>query len=318
MPNPLVSVVIPSYNHEKYISTAVESVLNQTYSNLELIIVDDGSKDFSLTILKKYKNKDSRIRLLAQENQGAHAAINRGLSECKGEFVTILNSDDVFLAHRFETILKVFDEYPHFELISTWLEFIDKNGRHIAEKRGWKDASHWPVPNFEQLEDFNLNLLMFNFVITTSNIFMRHDSLKKLGRNPMRNLRFAHDWDFLLRFACIGKCFLLEQTLIQYRVHSENTISSNRKGMLFEICWVLASNFSNFENLFLFDFDNTNVLRADIRRLSNSIKLYGNDKVFWLLRSLFWSAEQKGVSNFEEEILNDATLRDILIQMIVD
>ena len=81
---PLLSVVMPVFNHEKFVGEAIESVLNQTYKNLELIIIDDGSSDGSINIIKSYE-KDSRIKFIAQENAGAHNAINRGTGISTGE-----------------------------------------------------------------------------------------------------------------------------------------------------------------------------------------------------------------------------------------
>jgi len=102
----LVSVIIPSYNHAMYISQAVNSVLQQTWSevlfrDLELIVIDDGSQDNSLEILERLAIlAGSQMRVIGQENQGAHAAINRGLEMAKGSILAILNSDDHFHLRR--------------------------------------------------------------------------------------------------------------------------------------------------------------------------------------------------------------------------
>ena len=93
-----VSVVIPSYNHAAYIREAVDSVLSQSLSDLELIVVDDGSQDESLDILAGYS--DRRFHLYTQLNQGAHAAINRGLHAAAGDYLAILNSDDAYHPQR--------------------------------------------------------------------------------------------------------------------------------------------------------------------------------------------------------------------------
>jgi alpha-1,3-rhamnosyltransferase len=97
---PLVSVIIPSYNHAQYIETAIESVLNQTYSNLELIIVDDGSKDGSPEIIEKYSGHPRVTTILNEENKGQSAVFNQGLEISKGEFISLLPSDDWYHPHK--------------------------------------------------------------------------------------------------------------------------------------------------------------------------------------------------------------------------
>lgn len=91
---PKISVIIPVYNAEKYIDDCIDSVLKQTFKDFELILINDGSKDHSLDICKKWSNKDKRIKLFNQQNSGASAARNRGLDEAKGEWIVFVDSDD--------------------------------------------------------------------------------------------------------------------------------------------------------------------------------------------------------------------------------
>ena len=98
-----ISVIIPAYNHEKYIIDAVNSVLNQSYQDFEIIIVNDGSTDS--TEQKILSIHDQRIQYVCQKNSGAHSAINRGISLSQGEYISILNSDDLYLPKRLETCL---------------------------------------------------------------------------------------------------------------------------------------------------------------------------------------------------------------------
>jgi len=106
-PQPLVSVIIPSYNHSRYIVQAVESVIGQTNGQWELIIVDDGSTDNSVELLRSHPvvSTDARIQIHVQENGGSHAAINRGLALARGKYLAILNSDDLFAPERLEVLL---------------------------------------------------------------------------------------------------------------------------------------------------------------------------------------------------------------------
>ncbi|MCW5207043.1 glycosyltransferase family 2 protein, partial [Desulfobulbus sp. F5] len=106
--SPLISVIIPAYNHERFIGPAIESVLQQTWKHLELIVIDDGSKDSTGKVAQSYT--DPRFSYYHQENQDAYNTINRGLSLAKGEYIAILNSDDIYTTDRLEKLLAIQQE----------------------------------------------------------------------------------------------------------------------------------------------------------------------------------------------------------------
>ncbi|MBQ2863648.1 MAG: glycosyltransferase [Clostridia bacterium] len=108
---PLISVVVPVYNVEKYLSKCIESVLAQTYPNIEIILVDDGAKDNSGAICDEYARRDERIRVIHKENGGLSDARNRGISEARGEYVGLVDSDDYIDADMYETLYGLISEY---------------------------------------------------------------------------------------------------------------------------------------------------------------------------------------------------------------
>lgn len=113
MTGPLLSVVMPVYNGEKYLSQAIESVLNQTYKNFELIVIDDGSKDDSVRIIKQFQKNDRRIVLLVNEkNRGISNAMNRGIKSAKGEIIALAHGDDICLPNRFAKQLDYLFKHP--------------------------------------------------------------------------------------------------------------------------------------------------------------------------------------------------------------
>jgi glycosyltransferase involved in cell wall biosynthesis len=311
-----VSVVIPSYNHSKYIRAAVESVLSQSYDNLELIVVDDGSSDDSLEYLRSIT--DDRLLLIEQENAGAHNAINRGLDLASGDYLTILNSDDTYSPTRLSECIAAL-ENGKGDLVTTWIEVVDADSKVLGIKQGWRNMLPWQIPDqahsYAASNSFNLNLLVSNFVSTTSNILFTRKLYASIG--GMRNLRFAHDWDFMFRCAEKFKCILLEKPLMQYRVHGSNTISSNRAWMLFEICWVFATGLKRYEVNELFSDTSNQSLPDCVYKLANSINLQGNDKVFWLIKQFIASMEAKGVVDPELMLLDDVELRNAFIKYIV-
>lgn len=127
MNSPLVSVIMPVYNAAKYVEEAVASVLNQTYQNIELLVIDDGSKDNSLELIKSFD--DPRMRVFTQINQGANVARNRGLSEAKGEYVKFVDADDALYPDSIETQVGQMASLADNEEVFGDFDFMDANGK---------------------------------------------------------------------------------------------------------------------------------------------------------------------------------------------
>ncbi len=147
MKNPKVSVVIPAYNHEKYVGEAIQSVLDQTFQDLELIIINDGSTDNTETEILKFK--DERIRYFSQENRGLSATLNRGIKLARGEFFNFLPSDDAFLREKLEIQLKVFERNPDLGVVFGYPQLIDAQGKEIYND----PAALWPIVPHETEEE---------------------------------------------------------------------------------------------------------------------------------------------------------------------
>jgi glycosyltransferase involved in cell wall biosynthesis len=309
----LVSVVIPSYNHRKFLPAAVESILGQTHAQLELIVVDDGSTDGSREYLRALS--DPRCTLVEQPNAGAHAAINRGLALARGKVLAILNSDDIFHPSRIEACLRTLDA-GGCDLVATWLEVIDEAGAVLGVKQGWSNMLPWPVKHaggsIGDLGEFATNLLLTNFVSTTSNVVFTRRLYERIG--GMRNLRFAHDWDFLLRAAHEFRCELIAQPLLQYRIHPANTISSNRAWMLFEICWVIAVALRRLQGTGL---DRGADSAAVVRFLGDNINVQGNDRLLWMIDQFMSARSEGGTTRPEEILLEDKALREAFMEFVV-
>ncbi|MCC2641904.1 MAG: glycosyltransferase [Nitrospira sp.] len=314
----LISIIVPSYNHRRYVGEAVMSALSQTYEDIEVIVVDDGSLDGSPDLIAAIK--DSRLTLVRQQNKGAHAAINRGLEMAKGDFVAILNSDDLYHPTRLEKAITAFESDRDLELISSWIHIVNSDGAVIATKKGWENLHPWPLrraeAGYKKTDDFNLNLLASNFVSTTSNIVCRKALLARIGM--MRNLKFVHDWDFLLRASAASKCAQICEPLIKYRVHEANTITTDRRAMLFEICWVFAANIHRFEGRIIFNSTDSGALSNDIEMLHESTNFQGNDKLVWIMRSFIEAQKSIGRANPDEILLEDPVVRERFISLVAD
>ncbi len=240
---PTASVVVPSYNHRRFLEQTLGSAL-ATQVPIEVVVVDDGSSDGSAELLESWAREEPRLRVFPQANAGAHAALNRGISLCLADLVLILNSDDVFLPGRIETLVEAFAADPEIALAGSWLEVIDTEGKVLGVKEGWRTLPPpWQRPDgLGRFGDPALALLESNYLSTTSNFAFRRS---RVGSDPFAALRYAHDWDFALARAAAGKLLFLEQPLLQYRVHPSNTIKegadAGRGAMHFEILWLLAA-----------------------------------------------------------------------------
>ncbi len=106
-----ISIVVPIYNAEKYLDRCIQSILNQSYKDLEIILIDDGSTDSSNKICNNYQKRDNRIKFISQKNEGVSAARNRGISEATGEFIGFVDSDDYIQPNMYETLYGLINKY---------------------------------------------------------------------------------------------------------------------------------------------------------------------------------------------------------------
>jgi glycosyltransferase involved in cell wall biosynthesis len=224
MSKPLLSVVIPSYNHEEYIAQALDSVIIQKYRPLELIIIDDGSQDRSCEIIRqslpKVKDAGIEVRFIARENQGAHVTLNEGLRLAKGEWLTILNSDDYYLPNRFMTLIQEAERRKSEFVFSDVIHVDEKNRKAPDEHpfRSWYISSlkrKYPTVGFQLLDD--------NVAVTSGNFIFTKKLFQAIG--PFRDYVLIHDYDFILRALVRTEPLWVHQELLAYRVHSSNTIS---------------------------------------------------------------------------------------------
>ena len=211
---PKVSIIIPVYNHEKYIRECVESALAQDYENLEVIVVDDGSTDGTPEILKEF---GERINYIRQENQGTSAALNTGLRHAQGSLVGWLSSDDLYLPGKIKYQVEKFRGEPSLGLVYTdWIK-IDSQGREIQ-------MVHSPCPSSEH---FVGEMLKGNFV-NGSSALIRKECFEKAGYFDT-GLAAGSDVDMWFRLLKNGYRFgHVPRPLIKYRWHPSN-LSHNYK-----------------------------------------------------------------------------------------
>ncbi len=277
--NPKISVIIPLYNHEKYIREAIDSVIGQSFDDFELIVINDGSTDTSEDIVKGFN--DSRIAYFYQENQGAPHTINRGIKLARGEYISILNSDDAYDKNRLEKAIKILESDHSVFAVFSYVELIDEEGKSIRIKRGaeenWLGLS--PDNSFKEYQDIILDLLAGNFLHTTSNLICRRSVFDRVGY--FSNLRYTHDYEFFLKLCSNFKVYIIPEPLVQYRFHSLNTLNTDYATSNFETGIVLANFILNNELPMMFE--NNDQKYQIMTRFFNSMNTFGADKMIMTL-----------------------------------
>jgi glycosyltransferase involved in cell wall biosynthesis len=207
---PLVSVIIPSYNYLKYISKCIESVQSQDYPNIEIIIVDDGSTDGSLEFLQML---NSKIKIVHQSNQGVSIARNRGLLEAMGEYIAFLDADDYWESSKISKQLAVLKQMGA-DLIYSGISLVSSDGFEIT-------GTLKPHFSGECARAFRRYPGRAVITLGTSNALFRKCLLSKSGLfDP--SLSISADWDFFRRYCDFGKVAILKDDLTYYRQHPEN------------------------------------------------------------------------------------------------
>lgn len=219
---PLVSVVMTSYNHENYISQAIESVLNQTYSNFEFIIVDDASIDKSRDIIEAYKKRDTRIQAIYHEsNKGISKTTNDGFEIARGKFIAYMQSDDVWKSEKLEKQVCVLEKD---ESIVVWSDaiIIDANGnatgRLFTQLLGSSTR--------QKSGDIFLELVRSNFICAQSAIF-EAKIIEKIEFDS--KLAYLNDYKFMLDVAKSHHFYFIPEPLVKYRIHGNNSILKNKE-----------------------------------------------------------------------------------------
>jgi len=217
---PFITVVIPAFNHERFIAEAIESVLGQTIRDWELIVVDDGSTDGTANIVRQYE--DPRISLLRQSNSGAHAALNRGINEAKGHWIAFLNSDDRFRPDKLERHLQAHEADPHLEASASRVRYIGSSGAPVKGYSYYALRYRSMRRMARRAHSLFSSLVAENHLITTSSLFAKRDTLLEVG--GFADFRYIHDWSMFLSLAARRKFVVIEEELSDYRRHVGNTI----------------------------------------------------------------------------------------------
>ena len=199
---PLVSVVMPAYNHARFVGEAIASVAGQAYPNLEFVIVDDGSTDGTAEIIaREIEGLSFPVRFVARENRGAPAALNEGAAMASGKYLSFLNSDDYYAPDRVAALVDGVARAGlawGFTLVAQVAEGQPQSA--AGEAASTPAGSYWQVQRSLLGSDSNsFALVQNNVAVSTGNLFVEREFFRALG--GFRDLRYNHDWDFCLRAA---------------------------------------------------------------------------------------------------------------------
>lgn len=211
MHEPKVSVVITSYNYERYIGETIESVLSQSYPVFEVIVVDDGSADRSPDVARKF---GGIVRVIEQENQGVCVARNNGARLATSEILTFVDSDDIWLPNKVEKQVAAFVSDDEVGLVSCGFRAFAPDGSTIYESLTGK--SGWVADEILLMREEIINS-------TASSIAVRRDLFERVGGfDERREIFAAEDRDLCYRIARIAKHVFLPEVLLDYRMHGSN------------------------------------------------------------------------------------------------
>jgi len=212
----LVSVIIPVYNASPFLKDSIESVIAQTYSNIEIICIDDGSTDNSLEILKSFSDK---ITIISQENRGLASALNVGIKKMNGKWFKWFSPDDLMFSNTIETLVSSGENFSDTIIYSNW-ELIDEKNNQL---RSFQESNYNELSNFEfSVRLLDRQLINVNTTLIPSSLFKKCN-IRYLD-DPV-----AIDYDFFLNAALLFniKFHLIQKSLVKYRIHTKQLSHKN-------------------------------------------------------------------------------------------
>lgn len=266
-----VSIIMSAYNAEKYILEAIKSILTQTYPHFELIIINDGSKDNTLEIIKKHQLQDQRIIIDDHENMGVARSVNHVVENlAKFEIIARVDADDVMLPHRLERQIKFLEDNPEVTMTSGYCHLINEHGKIIGIQK---------LPGFESVEACKKSLLQYREPVIcaqTSLMFYKKDFLAVGG---YRHIWPSEDVDLFTRMVENGSILVSPpEILMKYRVHSQSVMANRSMREKNQSSWVvncMARRRQGLEELTFGEYLNVVSKDSFLKKLNRKRQYYG-------------------------------------------
>ncbi len=217
--SPVFSIIMPSYNHGRYIRDAIRSVLNQSFEDLELIIIDDGSSDDSVSIIDSFKASDKRIRsYFHEQNLGISRTMNEAIGRARGKYVSLFASDDLWLEEKLQVQSEILSTNENLVVWSDGI-VIDENSQPTGESFLEKhNALH------KKKSGYLLGELVKENYIFGGSLAIKRESICKFQYDE--NLKYLNDYKIMVDLASNYEFYFVDRPLACYRIHGENAISS--------------------------------------------------------------------------------------------
>ena len=236
---PRISVVMPSYNQGPFITRAIESVLDQGIDDLEMIVMDGGSTDETVDILKRFVRKDSRIRFISEKDRGQAHAVNKGISQTTGQVIGWLNSDDLFYPDALPAVLKFFDSHPAIDVVYGDGDHIDVNDRILRRH----PTELWDKTRLEE-----------TVFLSQPSTFFRRSVVQRCGLLD-ESLHYSLDYEYWIRLSQAGMSFAyLPRVLSGTRMHDGAKTIDRRLAMHTEVNDMLKSRLGHVPDSWLLNY----------------------------------------------------------------
>ncbi len=209
--NPKISVIMPAYNSEQFIAEAIDSILKQTFQDFEFIIINDGSTDNTVNIIKSF-NDDRIVFINNSENNGIAIALNQGLKIAKGQYIARMDSDDIALPNRFEKQVSYMDKHPDVGVLGTQFEFFGEENRITANT-----------------EELNVLELFGSCNIGHPTVMIRKELFDKFNLRYNDEYKYCEDYELWSRMLKVTKIVNLPDVLLRYRWHKNNVSFKEKK-----------------------------------------------------------------------------------------
>lgn len=289
---PLVSVIMPSFNAEKYIEEAIDSILHQTYNNLELIIVEDKSTDETLNVIKKYK--DNRIKLLCNKcNMGIADSTNRGIRESKGKYIALLDDDDIAEKDRLCLQVDFLEQHTDIDILGGRTTFIDSNGKIM-------DYSNIPRNNPKYIK----SVLLFNCIdFVNGTAMIRKKFIVENNLYYKNNCYGMQDYRFYIESSKVGKISTLSNFLLRYRIHEGSETEYIFKTYTKERAKVYASfqRYSLWESGFRLDENELRLINKVLAERNGKCESKKEFKeLYWIFKKILKQGKAMNIDYFSE------------------
>lgn len=248
-----ITIIIPSYNQGQFIEETIKSVINQSYKNFELIVIDNQSTDQTKEILRKYS---SQIKVVCDKDTGQTNAINKGFKMAAGDILAYLNSDDLYEKNTLKIVADYFKKNPKIKIVYGKGKFINEKGKFLG---------------FYKTKPPTLKNLFKECVISQPTVFMRREVYEQIGPFD-ESLNFAMDYDYWIKVAKKYKFYFINKTIASTRLHKQSKTSQSKK-VFEEVLIVLKKNYGKVSDEAIFNYAYA-VTKKSLTRIILAFKIY--------------------------------------------